>query len=850
MKTLRSFKWKFFLLAAVAAGAVALILRCAVPNEPPLRWLSKIEVPMTNDSFRLAQKLPQLISGLNDTIVQYWYRSDSVPHFPGPALSHPRYYATVAAVDTSVDTSKHPHLTVTWQKNHVYQFKGYNQWDDKGAVTGDILMGGFDTANLGIKYSETSTPDLYTPDMFQPDYIKGDTVVLSIRQVDSISYAVNHDTMEDKYFHPAIGLITISNAPILSDTIPLPYIGPGNFTFPPTGDTVFLGNLSPFPGIIPNDTLIEKIIFDTTSPPISVTVRNLSAAQITNLSIAMLGDTQTVALLNSFDTTVLSFPVRGQGVAGANLGVTMGGTTSAAGKIALDFNCNGAIATEVRVKGSIIQSYQKTYINDYDLTDTLNIQYIDIQQGNFYYLFHNYTNMQFGVFAQQLHLWETSECERRHVDSAADIGGAFTTYADSNLSGFYWGQLTQVGASIGPDSNKVLQSVNLGTLRLFPLWNPALGTSGKSVSRVVYTITADPPDPNLLYTLKDDDSLVFTIQARGFHFKEMLATVTKAYVRGGDTVKMGVPFPFNKDSRDSLRGKFILKQVMSDIFLTPTLPDTGGLQTHQAFLDSLNIHYSLFDPHFPATTVTKDTQFTHVVNKKTSRVPTNITPVMNEWPDSMYIMEDVMVPVGTKILAVNEQKPGDPDYTHYQGKMNIGTVTKTRTNIMLGWQVLDTAKLDLGIGSFKVSKSFKSFNRLENTLASLNMKIFNFSNVNIYLFGLAAPAPRMRALDNMRLDSVLLLIGDTAKAHQLGYIDLLGTRGIRIPARGQKDSSNIALQQWETDSMLKYDSCGWRWEASFLPMGADTLRDTDYVFIQSFVHMEGVNNMDSLLTQK
>ena len=33
-------------------------------------------------------------------------------------------------------------------------------------------------------------------------------------------------------------------------------------------------------------------------------------------------------------------------------------------------------------------------------------------------------------------------------------------------------------------------------------------------------------------------------------------------------------------------------------------------------------------------------------------------------------------------------------------------------------------------------------------------------------------------------------------------------------------------------------------------MAADTLRDTDYVYIQSYVHMEGVNNMDSLLTQK
>jgi hypothetical protein len=841
VKTIRSFKWRFFLFAAVAGAAVALILRCAVPNEPPLRWLSKVEVPMTNDSFKLAQNLSDLISGFNDTIVQYWYRSDSVPHMPDPAFSHPRYYATVGAVDTNVDTSKHPHITVTWQKNHVYRFKGYNQWEDKGALTGDILMGGYDTANLGIRYSESDQPDLFTPDLFYPDYKKGDTVVLSIRQADSVSYAVNHDTMEDKYFHPSIGLISVANAPIISDTFPrtaLPPLPVG--TFGPISFNVILVKT---PG--GNDTLIEKIIFDTSSPQISVKVKNLSAtATITNLSIKMIDSTRTVLTLLPLDSTTLSFPVAGSGIIGANLPVQIGGTCSDnTARIALDENSNGAIADEVRIRGSLIQSYSNTYINDYELTDTLNVQYIDIQQGSFYYYLSNYTQMRFGVFAQQLHLWNTSECERRHVDSAADIGVAFTTWADSNLNNFYFGHLTQVGANIQPDTTELLQSVNLAATRLFPLWNPALGTSGKSVSRVVYTITADPPDPSALYTLKDNDSLTFVIRARGFHFKEMLATVTKAYVRGGDTAKIAVPFPFNKDSRDSLKGKFILKQVMTDIFLTPKLPDS-------AFLDSLNIHFSLFAPNYAGLPISNDTQFTHVVNNKTSRVPVNITSIIKDWPDSMYVMEDVKVPVGTKILAVNEQKFGDTDYTQYQGKMNIRTITKTRTNIMLGWEVNSAAKLDLGIGSFKVSKSLKSFNRLENALAYLNMNFYNHSNVYMNLYALAAPAPHMRALDNMPLDSVLLLVGDTAKAHQLGYIDLLGTRGIGIPARGHRDTSNVVLQQWETDSMLKYDSCGWRWEATFLPMSADTLRDTDYVFIQSYVHMEGVNNMDSLINQK
>ncbi|MGA2506806.1 MAG: hypothetical protein ABSF80_04945 [Chitinispirillaceae bacterium] len=831
MKTIKTFKWKILLFASVAAGAVALILRCAVPNEPPLRWLSKIEVPMTDDSFRLAQKLPQLIASFNDTVVQYWYLPDSIPRYPNPGSSHPRYFSTVDAFDT-VDTVTH--LTVRWQKNHEYRLKGPNQWQDVGEITSDILMGGYDSANPGIYYTDN-------PDLLSDEIVKGDTVILSVRQTDSISYDVRQDSIADKYFHAAIGLLTISNAPVLSDTIPLPA-----GTFPPT---VFNIILVKTPG--GTDTIIDKLIFDASSPPISVTVRNLSAATITNLSITMLGSTQNVALLNPFDTTVLSFPVGGSGLDNANLLVQIGSTASVAGSISLDLNCNGAIATEVRAKDSLM-IFQKTFTNDYDLTDTLNVNYIDIQYGFFKYFLTNYTQIPLQAQAEQLHLWITPACEQKGVDSVGAIAAAFPTAYDSFTLNYYLGKLTSGWINVDEDSTLRIITQNLSGTRLFPVWNDTLGAfhQGKSVSRVTYTVRNNVPTGALRY-LKMDDSLVFVIRSPYFHFKEMLATVTQTYKRGGDTAKIDVPFPFNKDSRDSLRGKFILKQVWSDIYLYPRLPDTSAQQLKQAFLDSLNIHYTLFAPSFPATTVSKDMQFTHVVNNKTCPAPTNITPIMNEWPDSMDIVEDISVPVGTKVLAVNQQHDTDSDYDLYMGKMDIRAVTKARTNIMLGWQVLATTNLDLGVGSFKVSKSLKSFNRLENSLASLNMHVFNFSNVYMNLFGLAAPAPRMRALDNMSLDSVLLLIGDTAKAHQLGYIDLLGQRGIRIPARGQKDSSNIVLKQWETDTMLKYDSCGWRWEASFLPMtSADTLRDTDYVFIQSYVHMEGVNNMDSLLTQK
>jgi hypothetical protein len=224
---------------------------------------------------------------------------------------------------------------------------------------------------------------------------------------------------------------------------------------------------------------------------------------------------------------------------------------------------------------------------------------------------------------------------------------------------------------------------------------------------------------------------------------------------------------------------------------------------------------------------------------------------MNTWPDSLYITSTIRVPVGTRVMAVNEQSSLDPDSKEYMGTMNIGALTLVRANLLFGWAVgPDTAKLDLGYGTFQTPEALKEFNRLENPLASIDMRVFNNTNLYMYVHGLVAPAPLMSTLRNMPTDTVRKLIGDTARAHQRGYISLLGPRGIRIPRRGfnNLDSSRVELQKWHMDTMLKYDSCGWRWEASFIPMAADTLNDTDFVFIQSWVHVQGINNMDSLLT--
>jgi hypothetical protein len=110
-----------------------------------------------------------------------------------------------------------------------------------------------------------------------------------------------------------------------------------------------------------------------------------------------------------------------------------------------------------------------------------------------------------------------------------------------------------------------------------------------------------------------------------------------------------------------------------------------------------------------------------------------------------------------------------------------------------------------------------------------------------------ASQAHMNALDSLPLDSVWAYIGDSGKAHSAGYINLLGSKGVQIPARNGTAVDTVVLNDWQIDSILESDSAGWRWEARFQATGPDALRDTDFVRINSWMHLVGNNNMDSLL---
>jgi hypothetical protein len=804
MKTLRKFRVP---LAVAVAVAGIFILQCANPvDEPPLMWRSKIELPITNEQFILGTKLADILGGIKDAKM-------------------------------------------------------------------DVLFAGIDTSDTGVTYDTTD------PTKMVIDTTKGDTIILSVLRQDSISYDTKQDSMKTKTYYPPLGPFSLAAAPgdnvsaallKISDSVTLTATA-GQF------DTVrqYLRTNTSIQRI--HITPVSVIVPDTQFLPI--TIKNISANQITidSINIQNIANTGVGVhtTLNTGDSTTVRFPVdpvNGINISNVvpsdpNVGYLFAlqvlGSSVSNADVIIGFDLTGLKADYARVINHLI-SFTASLINNYELTDTLKVNYIDVEAGAFHYEIFNSTDMPLSVKIRQLHLWDRAYCMgpanpatgKRQIEDVSEL----ITPLDSNNK--YRADVNQGGElPVNPHSGTQFQTpanFNLSADRLFPLWidssllgNPA-STFKKSVAPVEYIVTPRQENFVRMVTLSAGDILTCTISAPQFTFGEMLGTVMIPYIREGDTVKVEVPFPFNKSAKDSLKNNFILQKVLANIYLTTKLPDSNPQQPHGAYLQNMGVRYMIYNPAAPQTKVSCSTNFVNIVNNAHFKQRADITNLVNQWPDSLRIAVKVVIPAGTRVRAVNDLPSTDPDYGKYMGRMKIRAITDVRTDIFMDWEVADTTNLDLGVDTaFAIPKGLKYFNKMLDTKAGFVLDVTNHTNIYMTLYGLAAPDSLRRSLYNMSTGRVWELLRDPAQAKDLGYVSFLGSQGVRIPARGRRVIDSVILDQWKINQLFSSDTTAWRWQARFLPYNPaprpDALIDTDYVEIHSWMHLEGINNMDSLL---
>ena len=309
-------------------------------------------------------------------------------------------------------------------------------------------------------------------------------------------------------------------------------------------------------------------------------------------------------------------------------------------------------------------------------------------------------------------------------------------------------------------------------------------------------------------------------------------------------IKFPVNLPWNESAKDSLLGRFILKNVYSDVKVNALMPDS-------AFIDSMLIDFTIFSPE---SIEIKDS-LKYIFCSCERRIP----PFCAQWmlPLSLTssltrlaITARMRIPKGTRMRVINDLEVNDPDYNKYIGRMIIGIATNYRLNAKLDWEVLEDVNMDLGSGIFELPAALRYVRKLEQRSASFNMYIRNHSNLYMYLYALVAPNGLIDSLDSMSTNDAYDLIINKGKAEEMGFVNLLGSEGVLIPPRYPDTTifNSVELDNDQLETILSSDTCSWRWWLRFVKQDRDAMLDTDYIKINSFLHVEGINNTDSLVS--
>ncbi len=643
-----------------------------------------------------------------------------------------------------------------------------------------------------------------------------DTLVFSIEKFSSNFFETTEDSLRDNRYRNVLGPLSLGNTKPIQLTSPLP-AAQGNFTAPLT---------------VTLDSIYEITFYDTITNTLTIAVTNNSTAQLSNVIIGSptLG-ADTIPLIAPNSTVNAILPVYGK-KAGHTVSMTVSAIkTIGSGNITIKMNFDNVTASSVKALDYLLQ-FHREFISDYEITDTVAIDYVDLGDGFFYYTFQNSANIPLSVRREHLHLWISSFCQRTGRNSIDALAGL--SHSDSIDA--YYGSISTSSILVQPKTELDLLKSSLAKTRLFTMWDENLK---KTITKVKYTIETTPARGDTL-ELNASDSIVFTIRSSSFKFEEFVGTTMEQYSRFSDTQKVFLDIPWNRSSLDSLRGRFFLQKVTGNIVANPELVDSIS------FIDTMKVQFVVYSPESLSVQDSTSTLFHHVCNDSTYQRSIDITDVTNLFPDTIYVAAKTVIPKGTKMKVRNDLSATDPDYSKYIGRMRIKLNNSYFLNSDLDWIVTDTVNMDLGSSTFEVPEALRYVRKLEDKKGYFDALIANHSNLNMYLYALLAPRSRMAALDSIDANRFTFLVNHPDSARAQGFVHFLGTKGVYLPKRDSVFANQVFWDNDALDSIVMSDSCKWRWQLRFVPGNRDALRDVDYLMINSSLRVEGINNMDSL----
>jgi hypothetical protein len=644
---------------------------------------------------------------------------------------------------------------------------------------------------------------------------------------DTFSFQQKEDSMTSKTFQVVIGPIPLSSAGNVNTLVKFDVSGNiaadirENVT-----DTVRMSKI--------------RRIVATSGSMLSINVKNTTGTDIDSIGIYLpnvlpSAPTGLIPNLAAGDSSIVNIDISDNTIDSLiqlqiSAKIKAGGQVSSGSGLAVSIILSEVKANSIIAMDSIL-NISDTFSNNYKITDSAQIDYADINYGFFNYICNNLSGIDLYVSAEHKDLWITPACVTKNVTSYNDIP-IFSTATDS--FNYYSGNIIDGDRYVAARQNKRFARLNLSGNRMFPKW-----IDSNSSTMVQYYIRTEPRGN--WDTVNATDSLIFTIQPAAVNYSEMAGTLVKTFEKTSDTQNVEIPFPFPSSDKDSLRQSFVLEKVIAKMGMNMNLADS-------AYLDSMNVNFRVLSPLYPQALTDTNITFGKIKNDTVYDRSLDITNVVNNFPDSVKILTHVTIPAGTKIKCVNDATLGNSDV----GTMTIKSYMDYKLTAYFDWNIAKLTTMDLGADTFTLEeKGRRAFRIMSDKSFSFHLGIANNSNIYIRLFALFAPDSLSTKIFNDSMTTAIVnsyVLDSTGKAEVDGYVNLLGSNGVYIPPRDSIADDTVTLNDIQLSRILNTEKGGIRWLLKFEPTSRDSLTNIDNIKINSWIHLEGVNNMDSVFT--
>jgi hypothetical protein len=585
---------------------------------------------------------------------------------------------------------------------------------------------------------------------------------------------------------------------------------------------------------------------DTNSPDLTITLSNNSTETLTNvvISIQGLGNSDSVTVSPNA-TAIATLPVAGTAV-GSTVNMTISCNATGNGTMGVSFNMDSLLVDTVSAVDSLVQ-FIRSFTNDYDLTDTMDVDFLDLEDGVFQYSMENHTGLFLDAKGIHHDMWKTEFCKQanRQYEDILDLVNASPqpNQLDSNL--FFGGILMQSFTPVPPDTDQIFLAKNIAKYRIFPQWD---SSQQRSETYVEYIVKTPAPTGRIL-SISASDSIVFWIRSDFIWGERLCGRLAITYERPGDTVSVPVEYPS------------FLNSMSVNILVTTRMPDT-------AYLDTVFLGYSLWDPANPLDITSGRDTLLKARNGSVYGLSVDMTAFINRFPDSLMGAFRTAIPAGSEVQIISDSFPSGP----------FDALSRMTVNVDAQYNLQSTA---LPLGTQKMDLGYVMLSRLEEPQARMDLNMTNHAGLDLRLLCLMAPEEKAAGLDTLATNHANYLSDQLTQPGITsgGYINLLGPGGVAVPGRGGSRNIQITLteamldsvfkargfthlgpdgdsirvfEDWEVDtlgnSVATYDTLYSRyesraamyWQMQLDSTGLDALHDTDFVRINGSFYLEGI----------